>query len=111
VLLVNELVQRVRNYHPSSDLSVIERAYQFAEYAHRSQVRKSGDPYFVHPVRVAEELVGMQLDVASICAGLLHDVVEDTESTVDDIQRHFGPEVAELVDGLTKLGKINFTSR
>jgi GTP pyrophosphokinase len=111
VLLVGELVQRVRSYHPSSDLSVIERAYEFAEYAHRSQVRKSGDPYFVHPVRVAEELVGMQLDVASICAGLLHDVVEDTGSTVDDIRRHFGAEVAELVDGLTKLGKINFSSR
>src|SRR5690606_20339010 len=106
-----DLVQRVQAYLPDSDLAVVEKAYRFAEEAHKDQKRKSGEPYFVHPVAVASELVDMRLDVASVCAGLLHDVVEDTTAALSDIDREFGEEVAELVDGLTKLNKIQYDSR
>ncbi len=111
MLAPSDLVQRVQGYLPDSDLGVLAKAYAFAEEAHKDQKRKSGDPYFIHPVAVAETLVDMRLDVASVCAGLLHDVVEDTDTALDEIGREFGAEVAELVDGLTKLNKINFYSR
>ncbi len=111
MLAPSDLVQRVMAYLPNSDLGVIERAYLFAQEAHKHQVRKSGEPYFVHPVAVAQTLADMRMDVASVCAGLLHDVVEDTETALEDIGTQFGSEVAELVDGLTKLNKINFYSK
>lgn len=111
MLGLETLVQRVKSYHPSADAELIERAYRYSEFAHREQTRRSGEPYFVHPARVAEIITELKLDTASICAGLLHDVVEDTLSEVDDIRRDFGDEIAQLVDGVTKLGKINFTSR
>ncbi len=111
MLEVEELVDRVTGYHPGADIDLIRRAYQYSEWAHREQTRKSGDPYFVHPSSVAGIIAGLKLDTASVCAGLLHDVVEDTLATVDDIKGDFGAEVATLVDGVTKLGKINFTSR
>ncbi len=106
-----QLVERVQGYLPNADLGVLLEAYDFAEHAHREQVRRSGDPYFIHPVAVAETLADMQLDVASVCAGLLHDVVEDTEVRLDEIDQRFGGEIAQLVDGLTKLNKINFYSK
>ncbi len=106
-----ELVGRVRSYHPNADVGLIERAYQFADKAHVGQTRKSGDPYFVHPLKVAEIIADLKLDTASVCAGLLHDCVEDTLATTTDIEREFGDEVAFLVDGVTKLSKINFISR
>jgi guanosine-3',5'-bis(diphosphate) 3'-pyrophosphohydrolase len=108
---VDQLVTQVRSYHPNADLDLIRRAYHYSEWAHREQTRKSGDPYFVHPASVAEVIADLRLDTASVCAGLLHDVVEDTLATFDDLQRDFGVEIATLVDGVTKLGKINFTSR
>jgi GTP pyrophosphokinase len=111
VLGLEALVQRIQTYHPSADAELIERAYRYSEWAHREQTRRSGEPYFVHPARVAEIISELKLDTASVCAGLLHDVVEDTLSDVDDIRRDFGDEIATLVDGVTKLGKINFTSR
>ena len=111
MLGLEALVQRVKSYHPSADADLIERAYRYSEWAHREQTRRSGEPYFVHPSRVAEIITELKLDTASICAGLLHDVVEDTLSEVDDIRRDFGDEIAQLVDGVTKLGKINFTNR
>src|SRR6185436_10179929 len=89
----------------------IRRAYHYSEWAHREQTRRSGEPYFVHPSSVAGIITDLKLDTASVCAGLLHDVLEDTHTSVRDIQRDFGGEVAQLVDGVTKLGKINFTSR
>ncbi|HEX2732639.1 MAG TPA: bifunctional (p)ppGpp synthetase/guanosine-3',5'-bis(diphosphate) 3'-pyrophosphohydrolase [Polyangiaceae bacterium] len=101
----------MHSYLPDADLGVLQKAYDFAEKAHHNQMRKSGEPYFVHPVAVATALADMQLDVASVCAGLLHDVCEDTETPIEEIGRQFGGEVAELVDGLTKLGKINFYSK
>ncbi len=108
---LDELLQKVSNYHENADLDLIRRAYHYGEWAHREQVRKSGEPYFTHPVRVSGLIADLKLDTASVCAGLLHDVVEDTLATIDDIRGDFGPEVAELVDGVTKLSKINFASR
>jgi GTP pyrophosphokinase len=111
VLQSEQLVQRVQSYHPAADVDLVRRAYHYSEWAHREQTRKSGDPYFIHPASVAEIITDLRLDTASVCAGLLHDVVEDTLATVGDIEREFGSEVATLVDGVTKLGKINFTSK
>ncbi len=105
------LLQKVKGYHENADLDLIRRAYHYGEWAHREQVRKSGEPYFTHPVRVAGVIAELRLDTASVCAGLLHDVVEDTHASTQDIEGDFGAEIATLVDGVTKLGKINFTSR
>jgi GTP pyrophosphokinase len=111
VLALDALVDTVQSYHPSADVDLIRKAYRYSEFAHRTQMRKSGDPYFTHPASVAGIITELKLDTASVCAGLLHDVVEDTLATVDDIHGQFGGEIADLVDGVTKLGKINFTSR
>ncbi len=111
MLELSNLVQSVRSYHPNADVDLVARAYRYAEWAHREQTRKSGDPYFVHPAQVAGIISGLRLDTASVCAGLLHDVVEDTPATLGDLEREFGGEVANIVDGVTKLGKINFTSK
>ncbi len=108
---VDQLVQRVHSYHPMADTELIRRAWGFAEWAHRDQKRKSGDPYFIHPASVAGIIAELRLDTASVCAGLLHDVVEDTGVPLDELAGHFGGEVATLVDGVTKLGKVNFTSK
>ncbi|WP_299441175.1 bifunctional (p)ppGpp synthetase/guanosine-3',5'-bis(diphosphate) 3'-pyrophosphohydrolase [uncultured Rhodospira sp.] len=101
-----ELVERVKAYDPNADEAVLNRAYVYAVKKHGSQLRESGDPYFSHPVEVAGILTNYKLDSASIITGLLHDVVEDTDATVDDISRLFGAEVGTLVDGVTKLAKI-----
>ncbi|MDW8251605.1 MAG: bifunctional (p)ppGpp synthetase/guanosine-3',5'-bis(diphosphate) 3'-pyrophosphohydrolase, partial [Myxococcales bacterium] len=105
------LVDRVKAYHPNADTALLSKAYEYSYRAHEGQKRKSGDPYFIHPVSVAGLLTDLRLDTASVCAGLLHDVVEDTPTTLQDIDREFGTEVAELVDGVTKLSKIEFTSK
>ena len=104
--LYQELISRVLKYHPSSDLSLIEKAYQFATNAHLNQVRKSGEPYIIHPLYIANILAEMELDKESIAAGLLHDVIEDTDLNLDDLTKEFGEEVALLVDGMTKLQNI-----
>src|ERR1041385_3821619 len=111
MLALDVIVDRVRSYHPTADVAMVSKAYEFSMWAHREQKRKSGDPYFIHPASVAGIITDLKLDTASICAGLLHDVVEDTEATLDDIEREFGPEITTLVDGVTKLNKINFTSK
>ena len=111
VLALESLVTRVQSYHPSADLELIRRAYHFSEWAHREQTRKSGEPYFVHPASVAGIAAELKLDTASVCAGLLHDVLEDTPSSMKEIEADFGKEIATIVDGVTKLGKINFISR
>jgi guanosine-3',5'-bis(diphosphate) 3'-pyrophosphohydrolase len=108
---VESLVERIRAYHPEADAALIERAYTYSQYAHRNQRRRSGEPYFIHPAGVAGIICDLQLDTASVCAGLLHDVVEDTEATLSDVATHFGTEIARLVDGLTKLNNIDFSSR
>src|SRR4051812_14981803 len=111
MLSLTELVDRVRVYQPGADVDLITRAYNYGERAHEGQTRKSGDPYFPHPASVAGIITDLKLDSASVCAGLLHDVVEDTLATTDDIEKEFGQEVAFLVDGVTKLSKINFASK
>jgi len=111
MLTLTELVDRVRTYQPGADAELIARAYDYSLEAHRGQMRKSGDPYFSHPASVAGIITELKLDSSSVCAGLLHDVVEDTLATTTDIEREFGQEVAFLVDGVTKLSKINFSSK
>src|SRR4051812_49923365 len=111
MLQVTDIIDRVRAYQPAADAEMIKRAYEYSSKAHTGQKRKSGDPYFIHPASVAGIITELRLDAASVCAGLLHDVVEDTLATTKDIEREFGNEIASLVDGVTKLGKINFTSK
>ncbi len=107
-----ELIGRIRKYHPDDDMSLVQRAYEYAEKAHANQVRKSGDPYFSHPVAVAVILTDLMLDATTIAAGLLHDCVEDVEGcTLDGVRQLFGDEVALLVDGVTKLSQLNFANR
>jgi GTP pyrophosphokinase len=105
-----ELVERVKSYDPSADEDALNRAYVFTVKAHGSQKRASGDPYFSHPVEVAGILAGMRLDSSSIITGLLHDTVEDTLATLEEIERLFGPEIARLVDGVTKLSRVELQS-
>src|ERR1700736_1087016 len=105
-----DLVDLVKSYDPGADEAVLNRAYVYSMKAHGTQMRASGDPYFSHPVEVAGVLARMKLDTASIVTGLLHDTVEDTVATLDDIDRLFGPEIARLVDGVTKLSRIELQS-
>ena len=104
--LYRELIARVKKYHPSDDISMIEKAYHVASEAHKNQFRKSGEPYIIHPLNVAIILADLELDKETIVAGILHDVVEDTVMTEEDLKREFGEDVALLVDGVTKLEKI-----
>ena len=108
---LSDIVRKVKAYHPRADVGLIDAAYSLSRESHEGQMRKSGDPYFIHPTSVAAIIADMRLDPASVCAALLHDVVEDTEVTEHDIEKKFGSEVAFLVDGVTKLGKINFASK
>ncbi|TAD92002.1 MAG: bifunctional (p)ppGpp synthetase/guanosine-3',5'-bis(diphosphate) 3'-pyrophosphohydrolase [Alphaproteobacteria bacterium] len=105
-----ELVERVKAYDPGADEDLLNRAYVFAMKAHGSQTRANGDPYFSHPIEVAGILTGMRLDVSTIVTALLHDVIEDTDTTLEEIDRRFGKEVARLVDGVTKLSRIELQS-
>src|SRR3954447_19541140 len=105
-----ELVELVKSYDPNADEDALNRAYVYSLKAHGSQLRASGDPYFSHPVEVAGLLAQMKLDSASIVTGLLHDTVEDTVATLDEIERLFGPDIARLVDGVTKLSRIELQS-
>ena len=107
--LYQALVARVRKYHPSTDISMIEKAYKIAKEAHKDQARKSGEPYIIHPLWVGIILADLEMDKETIVAGMLHDAVEDTDMTLDDITRDFGEEVALLVDGVTKLGQLSYS--
>ncbi|MGL6106513.1 RelA/SpoT family protein [Romboutsia sp.] len=108
---IQELIRKIKKYAPNTDISLVEKAYYFGKSAHEGQFRKSGEPYFIHPIAVADILSDMELDIETIVAGLLHDVVEDTDYTYEDIAREFGTEVADLVDGVTKLGQIKYQSK
>lgn len=111
-MTLEELLAKVSKYHPQDSLDLVEKAYWFAQDAHKAQLRKNGDPFFCHPMTVAGILADLMLDGATIAAGLLHDTVEDVEEvSLEDIEREFGAEVAQLVDGVTKLGRLDFTSR
>src|SRR5258708_32942563 len=108
---LQDILSKVESYHPAADLELIKRTYAFAAKAHDGQLRRSGDPYVVHPLGVAATIADLKLDVPSVCAGLLHDCVEDTSATTDDISKQFGSEIAFLVEGVTKLGKIPWNNK
>src|SRR5438067_1782505 len=105
-----DLLEKVRAYSPDADVELLRRAYVFSAFEHRGQVRHSGEPYLIHPLAVADFLADMKLDAVAIAAGLLHDVVEDTLTTIERIQELFGSEVAHVVEGVTKLSAIPFSS-
>ena len=107
-VLYQELVAGVAKYHPSDDISMIEKAYRTAFDAHKDQKRKSGEPYIIHPLCVAIILADLEMDKETIVAGLLHDVVEDTIMTSEELRKQFGEEVELLVDGVTKLGQLSY---
>ena len=109
---LEEIISHVRKYHPTEDISVIEKAYRLAEDAHKDQKRLSGEPYFAHPTAVAIILADLMLDPATVAAGLLHDCVEDVKSiTLDVVEKNFGSEIALMVDGVTKLTRMDFFTR
>src|SRR6187455_2885199 len=105
-----DLLEKVRAYSPDADVELLRRAYVFSAFEHRGQVRHSGEPYLIHPLAVADFLADMKLDAVAIAAGLLHDVVEDTLTTIERIQELFGPDVAHVVEGVTKISAITFSS-
>ncbi len=105
-----KLEEIIRQYHPETDLAKVRQAYEVAKKAHEKQFRQSGEPYIIHPLQVAMILANLELDLETIIAGLLHDVVEDTSVTLEDVRLQFGSEVAELVDGVTKLKQLTYTT-
>lgn len=105
------LLNKIESYNPTADLALIRKAYSFAERAHAGQFRDSGDPYIEHPLGIALILADLELDVTTIAGGLLHDVVEDTQVTLEDIEEQFGKEIATIVDGVTKLSRIEYKSK
>ena len=107
---VGDLVEKVQAYHPTADVEMIRRAYDFSAAVHKGQKRLSGEPYLIHPIAVAGIIADLKLDVPSIVSGLLHDTLEDTLTTFEQIKGNFGAQVAALVDGVTKLSRVNFTS-
>lgn len=110
VLTAEQVVDRTRKYLNDEHVEVVKKAYEYAMHAHRNQIRKSGEPYIIHPIQVAGILADLEMDPDTVAAGFLHDVVEDTEVTLDDLREAFNDEVAMLVDGVTKLGKIKYKS-
>jgi len=111
VIEVQPLLDKVREYNPSADVALIQRAFEFAAKAHEGQTRRSGEPYITHPLAVAEIVASLELDEESIAAALLHDVLEDCGVTYVELEQRFGKEIASLVDGVSKLDRLNFTSR
>ncbi|MDY0256927.1 bifunctional (p)ppGpp synthetase/guanosine-3',5'-bis(diphosphate) 3'-pyrophosphohydrolase [Gudongella oleilytica] len=109
--MLENLLLRIEQYNPNADMQLIIKAYNFAEAAHESQVRNSGEKYFVHPFQVALLLADLNMDTATIIAGLLHDVIEDTNISYDKVREEFGEEVADLVDGVTKLKKLQYKTK
>ncbi|OLG08474.1 GTP pyrophosphokinase (p)ppGpp synthetase I [Bacillus paralicheniformis] len=111
VLTAEQVIEKAKSYLSDEHVAFIKKAYQYAEDAHREQYRKSGEPYIIHPIQVAGILVDLEMDPATIAGGFLHDVVEDTSVTLEDLKEAFNEEVAMLVDGVTKLGKIKYKSQ
>jgi len=102
VTQIQTLIEEIPKYQPGADLNLLTRAYEFSAASHRGQQRASGEPYLSHPLEVATLLVNFKMDVTTVTAGLLHDVLEDTKTTKGDLEREFGAEIAELVDGVTR---------
>ena len=110
MIRLNDITSRVLSYHPKADIELIEKAYVYSAKVHQGQIRLSGEPYLSHPLEAAHILAQLKMDVICIAAGLLHDVVEDTHSTLEEIRELFGQETANIVDGVTKISKIHFKS-
>ncbi len=111
IYTAEQVFDKARNYMNEKDVAFLEKAYEFAKEAHKEQYRKSGEPYIIHPIQVAAILTGLEMDTFTVAGGFLHDVVEDTSVTLEDIKETFNEEVALLVDGVTKLGKIKYKSK
>src|SRR5258706_8397924 len=107
MIRLNDILQRVASYHPDPDLDIVKKAYVYSAKVHQGQIRKPGEPYLIHPLEVAGILAALKLDEASIVTGLLHDTIEDTLATVEELTALFGPEGANLVDGVTKLSQYS----
>ena len=107
--LYDALIKRIKKYHPNADIAMIEKAYRLGKEAHKNQLRKSGEPYIIHPLWVGRILADLEMDKETIIAGMLHDTVEDTTMTLEDVSREFSDEVALLVDGVTKLGRLSYS--
>ncbi|MDE3225620.1 MAG: bifunctional (p)ppGpp synthetase/guanosine-3',5'-bis(diphosphate) 3'-pyrophosphohydrolase, partial [Nitrospirota bacterium] len=105
---LDQLITKVRTYNPEADVDLVSRAYAFSAKAHEGQTRRSGEPYLQHPLAVAGVLTSLRSDVPAIVAGLLHDTLEDTLTTPEVLEQEFGKDIARLVDGVTKIGKIQF---
>src|ERR671912_1280520 len=105
-----DLIEKVRASNPEADIELLRRAYVFSAFEHKGQVRHSGEPYLVHPLEVAVLLADMKLDVVAVASGLLHDIVEDTQTPIERIKELFGADIAHVVEGVTKLGAIPFSS-
>ncbi len=110
-MTIGDLIERVRAYTPTAPVELIQKAYDFSAEVHSGQRRASGEPYLTHPLQVAGIIADMRLDVPSVATGLLHDTVEDTLTTLEQVEQEFGNEIATLVDGVTKIGQVSFTSR
>jgi GTP pyrophosphokinase len=108
---IGEIIDRVLDYHPQADVDLVQKAYVYTAHAHQGQTRLSGEPYLHHPLEVAGLLSELKLDVVSICAGLLHDVLEETPTTAEDMERLFGSEVSRIVEGVTKISRMKFATR
>jgi len=106
VVRLSDILDQIQSYLPGCDTRLVEKAYVYAAKAHANQIRRSGEPYLSHPLAVAYILAQMKLDLPTIAAGLLHDTVEDTDVTVEDLEKTFGKEVAEIVDGVTKISTL-----
>ncbi|HYS44456.1 MAG TPA: HD domain-containing protein, partial [Geobacteraceae bacterium] len=111
MIRLNDILDKVSSYNPAADLDLVRKAYVFCAKVHQGQTRLSGEPYLVHPMEVAGILADLRLDVATVVTGLLHDTVEDTLATHEELESTFGAEVANLVDGVTKIGKIHFKTK
>ena len=109
--MLDELLLKIKSYNPNSDLEKITKAYNFTKECHEGQFRNSGEPYFIHPVAVANILADLYMDDATIIAGLMHDILEDTEVTFKEMAEMFDEEIANLVNGVTKLKKIKYQSK
>src|SRR5574342_1253253 len=110
VMDIDQLLDRVKSYNADADLGILRKAYDFSAKAHKGQLRRSGEPYLQHPIAVAGVLTSLKTDVTAIVAALLHDTLEDTVATPDELEREFGKDVVHLVDGVTKIGKLTFKS-
>ena len=108
--LYKQLIEKIKTYHPAKEFTMVEKAYKLAVDAHKEQKRRSGEPYIIHPLKVAYILAELELDMESIVAGILHDTIEDTPYTFDDIKNLFSEEIANLVDGVTKLSKLSYSA-